>query len=65
MGVQSSEMIDSKLIIYVLCPSSLLAATRIWARSDEKNCTGCQYYTYAQPTHAIHELLALAMTIRT
>ena len=39
MGVQSSEMIDSKLIMYVLCPSLLLAATRIWARSDDKKCT--------------------------
>jgi hypothetical protein len=39
MGVQSSEMIDSKLIMYVLCPSSLLVATRIWARSDDKKCT--------------------------
>ena len=59
MGVQSSEMIDSKLIIVVhtvcmCCPSSLLAAARIWALSDEKNCTT----TYAQHTNAVHELLA-------
>ena len=64
MGVQSSEMIDSMLILYVLCPSLLLAATRIWARSDDKKCTVLVlYHTYAQHTHAVHELLALAMVV--
>ena len=62
MGVQSSEMIDSKLSIYVLCPSSLLAATRIWARSDEKNCTGTSV-TGTTRTRNIHTHADRAMTV--